>query len=111
MILSLDAAAVMDYGRDMNKTPAAKTDRLICSCGCVEAHVVWKRTTADNKIVMGWSDGLITFALGFGIKGVSARRSAVECRKDLAASWAVADVVSLHDAAEMPSVTRQVSLK
>lgn len=88
----------------MSKPTATNTDRPICSCGCVETHVVWKRTTADNKIVMGWSDGLITFALGFGIKGVSARRSAVECRKDLAASWAVADVVSLHDAAEMSSV-------
>ena len=104
MILSLDAAAVMDYGRDMDKTPASKPARFVCSCGCVEHHETWKRTTSDGKTVVGWSDGLITYAIGVGIPGVSARRSGVECALDIRAGWVVAGEVCVHTAAEMPAV-------
>lgn len=72
-----------------------------CSCGCAETHEVARRTTADGKLVVLWSDGLVTGFLGFRVRGVGASRSTYEAGKDMEAGWLMLDEVCLYDFAEV----------
>lgn len=51
-----------------------KPATIVCTCGCTESHSVAHRTTADGIIVHLWSDGMVTGALGRGLRGVPLRR-------------------------------------
>jgi len=77
-----------------------------CSCGTHEAHEVARRRTADNKGVILWSDGLVTGAIGIGIKGIGAARSAYERAKDVEAGWLAIGEVELYDLAEVAGLVR-----
>lgn len=70
-----------------------------CSCGEVADHVIARRTTLDGRLVLIWSDGLVTFGLGFRVPGVGRARYAYRRRLDLRAAWIVAGEVELYEAA------------
>lgn len=77
-----------------------------CTCGETEDHVIAKRTTADGKLVLFWSDGLVTFGMGFGIPGVGRARYAYARRYDRQAADLVAGDVELYTAAEVSQLVK-----
>ena len=72
-----------------------------CSCGEVADHVIARRLTADDKIVLIWSDGLVTFARGFAIPGIGRARMRHARRYDRRAAEIAADDVPFYDASEI----------
>jgi len=74
----------------------------ICSCGDPKPHEIARRTTADGKRVLFWSDGLVTWAMGWRLPGVGAARDAYGRGRDLRAARVVMGLVELLDAAEVP---------
>lgn len=81
---------------------------MSCACGCGEkkSHEVARRRTADEKQVVLWSDGLVSGAMGFNLKGIGAPRSEFERRKALEAGWLVMGDVELYDYAEVPALVK-----
>lgn len=77
-----------------------------CPCGTREDHEIARRRTSDGKTIMFWSDGLVTRAMGFGIKGIGAARSAYETAKNVEAAWLVADEVELYDVDEVAALVK-----
>lgn len=77
-----------------------------CSCGTNETHEIARRRTADGKTVVLWSDGLITWAMGYMVRGIGAARSAYETRKNLEAGWMAMGDVDLYEAAEVSALVR-----
>jgi hypothetical protein len=63
-----------------------------------------QRRTADGKTVILWSDGLLTFGMGFGIPGVGRARSAYARNRDTTIGWIVMDDVALYDAADVAAL-------
>lgn len=77
-----------------------------CSCGCTEVHRVARRTLADGKAVILWSDGLVTFALGFRIRGIGTARESWAQEADLRAGWAFMGEAELFTTVEVPKVLK-----
>ncbi len=75
-----------------------------CSCGNAADHVVARRSTADGKSVLLWSDGSLTWAHGYVIKGSANPRSAAGRELALKAGWLIAGEVCLHDADDVPDL-------
>ena len=79
--------------------------RHICSCGCVEPHVVAYRDTSDCARLGFWSDGSITRS-GAYLRGLGTPRSEYAVAVRANALWAIRDDVSLYAVAEIPAVVR-----
>jgi hypothetical protein len=73
----------------------------ICSCGCKEKHKIARRQTADGKDVIFWSDGDVTWALGYAIRGVGLSRESWAIEADMTASEALRGFVELLDSKEV----------
>jgi|GEM_PF-3363302 hypothetical protein len=71
-----------------------------------EPNVIARRATADGKHVCLWSDGYLTWALGFFIKGAAKPRT--EAGRDLAtrAGWLVLGDVELYEASEITNLVK-----
>lgn len=69
-----------------------------CTCGEVALHTVARRSTADGKHVLLWSDGSLTWALGYAIKGSAFPRTAEQRERALRAGWLVVGEVCIHNA-------------
>lgn len=74
----------------------------LCSCGEARDHEIARRQTLDGKTVIFWSDGMITWALGYRIRGVGRARYACVRRRDREAGWIVASMIELYESAEVP---------
>lgn len=72
----------------------------VCSCGIAELHEIARRRTADGHDVCLWSDGMVTRALGYHIRGVG-RRRAKPVEHELRIGWAVLDAAGVYDADEL----------
>lgn len=81
------------------------SEPIACSCGNPADHIIARRATADGKHVYLWSDGSLTWALGFSIRGSARPRNAAQRHRALKAGWLVLGEVCLYDANE---VTRLV---
>lgn len=79
---------------------------ITCSCGTHENHEVARRTTLDGKRVVLWSDGLVTGAMGWGIKGVGAARTAYETSKNIEAGWLAFDEIDLYEYTDVGRLVR-----
>lgn len=75
-----------------------------CTCGDAADHVVARRSTADGKHVLLWSDGSLTWAHGYSIKGAAHPRTDKQRRLALKAGWLVLGEVCIHDAADVPDL-------
>jgi hypothetical protein len=73
-----------------------------------QAEKIARRTTADNKAVILWSDGVITFAFGAAIKGVGKAREPWARDADLAAGWAFMGEACLFDAKEVSTAIKAI---
>lgn len=67
-----------------------------------------RRKTADGKALLLWADGLVTFALGYSIRGVGRARSASAQKSDLRAGWAFMEEACLFDAKEVSTAIRAI---
>lgn len=77
-----------------------------CTCGVATDHLVATRRTADGKSVQLWSDGQVTWGLGYGMRGVGRARYYSVRQRNLQAGWIVIGDVELYDAAEVPALVR-----
>lgn len=57
---------------------------MACTCGNHESHIVSRRRSADGLDLCLWSDGMVTGALGFRIRGIPCRRPRTNQAQDLA---------------------------
>ena len=69
----------------------------MCTCGESKLHIIARRKTFDDKLVLGWSDGAVTFGLGLFPRGVGRLRSSAQLRYQAL----VLDLCGLYDAAEL----------
>jgi hypothetical protein len=76
-----------------------------CSCGCTEAHIIARRTTADGIRVEVWSDGTIS-QRGFFIRGLGTPRSAWAVRARTRAARLMLDELELYDVGELPRLIK-----
>lgn len=60
-----------------------------------------RRKTADDRTVLLWASGQVTFAFGSAVPGVGAAREAWAREADLRAGWAFMGDASLFDASEV----------
>lgn len=86
-----------------------------CSCGSTSAHVVARRTTADDVAVEIWDNGAITGRLGFALPGVPVVRPRTDAAHAMARATAslVAGEVELYVVTELPqlvSCARRVAI-
>lgn len=75
---------------------------MTCSCGNTATHDVAHRRTIDNRGVILWSDGDLTFAFG-GIPGVGKLR---DRSRAMQVGWLVLGEVCLVTAADMPRLVQ-----
>lgn len=73
-----------------------------CSCGETKVHDVAHRRTYDERGVILWSDGDLTFAFS-GIPGVGKLRDVERARR---IGWLVIDEVCIFTAAELPLLVK-----
>ena len=73
-----------------------------CSCGCTAAHRIARGTTADGVPVELYSDGQVTYAMGYHIRGVGVARSDYDCTLNVQAGWLLMGDISMFDADEVP---------
>lgn len=67
-----------------------------------------RRVLSDGKSVLLWDDGTVTFAMGFGIKGIGTAREPWAREADLAAGWAFMGEAALFDSAEVPAAVKAI---
>lgn len=65
------------------------------------ADTIASRKTHDGKAIYLWSDGDVTWALGYSIRGVRLPRDG-----DLTVGWAVLGEVEIVDAADVPLLVK-----
>jgi hypothetical protein len=65
-----------------------------------------RRSTADGKHVCLWSDGALTWALGYTIKGSAQPRTSAARDQALRAGWLVLGDVCLYDASEVTALIK-----
>ncbi len=75
-----------------------------------EPTIIARRSTSDGKHVCLWSDGLLTWAMGYFIKGAARPRTESGRNEALRAGWLVLGDVELYDAAEVPTLVRAARL-
>lgn len=75
-----------------------------CTCGDPSDHEIARRQTLDGKTVIFWSDGMITWAMGYRIRGIGRARYACIRRRDREAGVLVAAEIELHEAREVPAL-------
>lgn len=69
-------------------------------------QVIARDKTADEKTVLLWEDGQITFAMGYAIRGIGAAREPWAREADLRAGWAFMGEACLFEASELPVVIK-----
>ena len=72
-----------------------------CHCGQAKAHIIARRSTADGKHVLLWNDGMLTWALGYAIRGAARPRTAEQSAAALRAGWLVLGEVELYDSGDV----------
>lgn len=77
-----------------------------CSCGEVEDHVVGRGRTADGKRVDLWSDGGLSWALGYAVRGSARPRTNEQRRLALVAGWLVLGDIELYRADQVSALVR-----
>ena len=77
-----------------------------CTCGEAHPHEVMRRSTSDGIDICLWSDGMITGAMGYRIRGVPAGRprTTESQRLALRAGRLLLGEVCLYDRAELGAV-------
>lgn len=77
-----------------------------CTCGDAHPHEVARRRNCDDKDVVLWSDGAVTAALGYRIRGVPIRRPRTFEARRLAmrAGRLFLGEVCLYSADDMPEL-------
>lgn len=65
-----------------------------------------KSRTADNKTLLLWEDGLVTFGFGFRITGIGASKNPDAKAANLAAGWWLMGDACLYDAAEAANIIK-----
>lgn len=75
---------------------------MSCTCGCVDDHQIARRRTFDDKIIVLWSDGALTWALGSAIRGSASPRTDAQRDAALRAGWLVLGEVCLYAADKVP---------
>lgn len=79
-----------------------------------KAEQIARRSTSNGKHVLLWSDGSLTWALGYAIKGSAFPKTVEQRVRALAAGWLVLGEVEAHDAADVGSLiaaARKVTAK
>ena len=71
-----------------------------------EPTIIARRSTADGKHVCLWSDGLLTWAFGYHIKGAARPRTQAAREQAFTAAWLVLGDVELYDADEIPTLVK-----
>jgi hypothetical protein len=77
---------------------------LTCSCGNPKPHVIARRNTYDDKHVLLWDDGSLTFALGYAIRGAWCKPGPHNRDRALKAGWLTMGEVCLYEADELPDL-------
>ena len=72
----------------------------------MKAEVIARRSTADGKHVLLWSDGSLTWALGHAIKGSAFPRTREQSERALRAGWLLLGDVELYDSNEIPTLVK-----
>jgi hypothetical protein len=85
----------------MAKSPAQLECEIAASLKKKD-EVIARRKTADDKVVLLWSDGSLTWALGNVIKGSAHARTPGQVQEARSAGWLVMGEVELYDADEVP---------
>ena len=67
-----------------------------------------RRTLSDGKDVILWSDGVITFAMGFGIREIGVVHEKWSREADVAAGWAFMGEACLFDSQEAPVAIKAI---
>lgn len=63
-----------------------------------------RRSTFDGKHVLLWSDGSLTWALGYAIKGSAFPKTTEQTIRAVTAGWLVLGEVEAHDADDVPAL-------
>jgi hypothetical protein len=71
-----------------------------------EPTIIARRSTSDGKHVCLWSDGLLTWAFGFRIRGAARPRTEQDRGQAFMAAWLVLGDVELYDADEIPTLVK-----
>ena len=71
-----------------------------------EHTIIASRTTFDGVKVCLWSDGLLTWAMGYSIKGVGTSRKPEQKELNLRAGWLVMGEVCLYERAEVSTLVK-----
>lgn len=71
-----------------------------------EPTTIARRTTFDGKALVLWSDGRLTQAMGYAIKGIGQPRTEEGEELALRAAWLVLDDAAIYDLAEVPRLFR-----
>lgn len=87
-------------------TRKADANLSACSCGDTDLHEITRRSTADGKHVVLWSDGSLTWALGYSIRGAWMSPRADRRDDALRAGWLVLGEVGVYDAADVSALSR-----
>lgn len=66
--------------------------------------IIARRSTFDGKHVCLWSDGTLTWGLGYVIKGSANPRNRAQSEQALAAGWLVLGDVEIYDADEVSTL-------
>lgn len=75
-----------------------------CTCGNPRPHEIARRQLADGRTwIVIWSDGDVTWRMGFAIRGVGTARSPARQRLDAIAARLLADEIGLLEPAEVAS--------
>ena len=73
-----------------------------------ETTIIARAKLIDGKSVQLWSDGLVTFAFGFKMRGIGSAQEEWAIKADLAAGWAFMGEAGLFTAAEAPKAIRNI---
>lgn len=86
---------------DNTQSPAPAAPKDVCSCGVAADHVIARRSTFDGKHVLLWSDGSLTWGMGYAIKGAAQPRTSEQRARALRAGWLVIGEICIYDADEV----------
>lgn len=89
----------------MAKRSTAELERdIAASVALAKPAVIARRKTFDDKAVSLWSDGSLTWGMGFVIKGSPSARTPAQVDQALTAGWLVLGEIEVHDADEVPAL-------
>jgi hypothetical protein len=87
---------------ERKKTKAQIDAEIKAALNGAENGILARRKTYDDKVVLLWSDGSLTWALGNVIKGSPNARTADGIKEALAAGWLVMGEISIVMSSEVP---------